>query len=179
MSFDALANTVKTIPLFTGWQTTGHEASTAWFEVALEIDGIVEPSVTLHGEARADMPDMSVGFEIYFRYPNSKRKVALARLDWKSWKGGHTNKRKRGWPEPERRRVGETHFHAFELNWHPEKKKLRRGDLPVAAEIDGELQSFESARAMAGFLLRISNIDLVTRPPWRYIESQDGLYTDL
>lgn len=52
---------------------------------------------------------------------------------------------------------------------------MRKGDLPVADEIDGELQSFEQARAFAGFYLGISNIELVKRPPWEYLEGDDGL----
>lgn len=51
---------------------------------------------------------------------------------------------------------------------------MRPGDLPVATEIDGELQTFESFRAMAGFLLRISNIELIKRPPWDYTEDDHG-----
>ena len=165
MSFDALVNQPKLLVNFPGWQRSGHEMNSLWFDAPLEIGGIVEPSFTLHGEARLDMPDRNVGLELVYRYPNSSRRFALVRLDWLSWKGGHTNPRRRNWPL-RGKRVGATHAHPFELNFLPHKRAMRPGDLPIAVEIDGELQTFEQARAFAGFLLGISNIELVSRPPW-------------
>ncbi|GEM_PF-4655246 len=126
----------------------------------------------LHGEARSDMPNMNVGLELVYKNPLTKKRFALARLDWKSWKNQHRNKRRKGWPL-RGKLCGETHYHAFELNYVADKEKMRPGDLPVADDIDGELQTFESLRAMAGFLLGINNIELVKRPPWEYTEEME------
>lgn len=171
MSFDAIVNQPKAIATFTDWQLG--ENSALWFNAPLEIGGIVEPGIVLHGEARIDMPNRNVGLEILYQIPQTKKRFALARLDWRWWSGGHRNKRRKGWPLPGKR-VGATHFHPFELNWVASTKRMRPGDLPVATGIDGELQSFESFRAMAGFLLGISNIELVKRPPWDYTGDDHG-----
>lgn len=170
MSFDALVNQPKIIAQFPDWQFGANSA--LWFDAPLEIGGIVEPGFMLHGEARSDMPNRNVGLELVYKNPNTKRRFALARLDWKTWRGQHRNKRRQGWPL-RGKKVGPTHFHPFELNWIADKKKMRPGDLPVATDITGELQTFESFRAMAGFLLGINNIELVKRPPWEYTETMD------
>ena len=167
MSFTTLATETKLIARFPGWQRAGFEKTALWFDAELEIGGVVEKGFTLHGEARVDLPDRNVGLEIVYTIPGTRRRIPLARVDWLSIKGGHSNKRRSGWPM-KGKRVPPTHFHPFDLNFNASTGKMRPGDLPVAVEISGELQSFESARAMAGFLLRISNIDLVDRPPWEY-----------
>jgi hypothetical protein len=45
---------------------------------------------------------------------------------------------------------------------------MRRGNLRQAVDIDEELQTFEAFRDHVGNLFRISNIDIVPRPPWVY-----------
>lgn len=167
MSFEALAIEQKQIATFPGWQRAGLEKAALWFDAPLEIGGVTERAFTLHGEARLDLADQNVGLELVYTIPNTRRRFSLARVDWRSIKGGHSNKRRKGWPL-RGKRLPETHFHPFDLNYNATTKKMRTGDLPVAVEIVGELQTFESYRAMAGFLLRISNIDLVERPPWEY-----------
>jgi hypothetical protein len=171
MSFDTIVSQNKVLPSFPDWRSG--ENGALWFNAPLEIGGIVEPGIVLHGEARVDLPNQNVGLEILYQIPQTKKRFALIRLDWKCLSGGHRNKKRKGWPYAGKR-VGETHLHPFELNWMPEKKKMRRGDLPVAIEIEGELQSFESFRASAGFFLGISNIELVKRPPWDYIGGTYG-----
>jgi hypothetical protein len=167
MAFQELASVTKRIARFPGWQRSGPEKSVLWFDAELEIEGVVEQGFILHGECRIDLPDQNVGLEIVYTIPGSRRRIPLARVDWLSIRGGHRNKRRKGWPM-KGKRMPPTHFHPFDLNFNASTGKMRPGDLPVAAEISGELQTFESARAMAGFLLRISNIDLVSRPPWEY-----------
>lgn len=163
MAFDALFNAPKQLVSAPVWTRSDPEKMALWFDVPLEIDGIVEASFTLHGECRFDLQDQNVGLELVYRHAGGHRRHALARLDWLSIKGGHTNKRRNGWPRPISR-APSTHYHPFELNWLGDTR-MRPGDLPVADKIDGGLQTFESARVLAGFLFRISNIDLVPRPP--------------
>ena len=45
---------------------------------------------------------------------------------------------------------------------------MRAHDLPYAAEIEEDLDSFESLRKYAGIRFRINNITVVTPPPWEY-----------
>lgn len=167
MSFERLATEQKQLASAPIWQRAGFEKTGLWFDAPLEIGGVTEAFFVLHGEARVDLPDQHVGLELVYNIPNARRRVPIARMDWKSIKGGHSNKRRAGWPM-KGKRVPPTHFHPFDLNFIAATGRMRPGDLPVAVEISGELQSFESALAMAGFLLRISNIDLVPRPPWEY-----------
>lgn len=172
MSYAALVEQPKTIAHFPDWQRG--ENAALWFDAPLEIGGFTEMGLFLHGEARSDMPNRNVGFEITYVIPNSKRRFALQRLDWESWKGSHTNPRKSGWPLRGKKCLA-THIYPFALNWVEGSKKFRKGDLPVATNIDGELQTFEQARASAGFFLGISNIELVKRPPWDYTGGYGGL----
>lgn len=173
MPLSALANEGKLIARFPGWQRSGPERVALWFNADLEIGGVVEAGFTLHGEARIDLPDQNVGLELVYQIPGSKRRFSIARLDWRSIKGGHSNNRR---PEGMglKRRVGPTHFHRFELNYVASAGRMRAGDLPYAEEIAAELQGFESARFYAGKLLGISNIDLVTPPPWEYVLALNG-----
>jgi hypothetical protein len=166
MAYDALFNAPKSLAQSPVWIRSHPEKTGLWFDVPIEIGEVVEANFTLHGECRLDLQDQNVGLELVHRSAGGYRRRSLARLDWRSIKGGHTNKKRSGWPYPIPRAPA-THHHPFELNWI-EGTTMRPGDLPVADGIDGELQTFESMRAMAGFLFRISNIDLVPRPPWVY-----------
>lgn len=172
MSYADLVNQTKTIAYFPDWQRGDNSA--LWFDAPLEIGGVTAAGLFLHCEARRDMPNCNVGFEITYLIPNSRRRFALQRLDWESWKRQHVNPRKRGYPL-RGKRVGPTHIHPFALNWNEAAKKFRKGDLPVATDFDGELQTFDQARAAAGFFLGISNIELVMRPPWDYTGGHGGL----
>jgi len=166
MAYDALFNAPKSLAQAPVWTRSDPEKAVLWFDVPIEIDGLVVANFTLHGECRLDLQDQNVGLELIHRSAGGYRRRALGRLDWLSIKGGHTNKKRRGWPYP-CPRTPPTHYHSFDLNWLGDTN-MRPGDLPVADGIDGELQTFESMRAMAGFLFRISNIELVPRPPWVY-----------
>ena len=167
MAFDALFNSNKLISRTPAWTRSKPQNSALWFDTELEIDGVTEANFTLHGECRIDLPDMNVGLELVYRSANGFRRHSLARLDWRALRGGHSNQRRKGWPRPVPR-TSDTHYHSFQLNW-VDGTKMLPGDLPVADEIDGELQSFESMRSLAGILFRISNIDIVPRPPWEYV----------
>lgn len=166
MSFDTLFNAPKMISRAPVWTRSNPENAVLWFDTEIEIDGVTEANFTLHGECRIDMIDQNVGLELVYRTANGYRRHSLARIDWRSIRGGHSNPRRRGWPRPIAR-APDTHYHSFELNWLS-GTKMRPGDLPIADKISEELQAFESLRSFAGILFRISNIDIVPRPPWEY-----------
>jgi hypothetical protein len=65
-------------------------------------------------------------------------------------------------------RIGNTHFHTFELNWSPESGRMRRGGLRQAMEINQEPQSFTELRDFVGNRFKINNMNVVIEPPWEY-----------
>lgn len=80
--------------------------------------------------------------------------------------GGHSNPRK-GPPEVSGKRVGATHYHAFDLNYVAEEDRMRRAILPFAREIDTPIPDYLALRTIAGKLFGIDTIDLVPPPPWQ------------
>ena len=136
------------------------------FLVSLSFEGILEAGLNLSGVALADFPKMNTTFEL-FASDQRGRSVRLMRMDWRSLRGGHKNTRRpTGSTLP--RRTDPTHFHSFDLNWNPSTKRMRGRRLPLAQNIDEDLQSFEALRGWTGNAFRINNIDLVPSPPWRY-----------
>jgi hypothetical protein len=161
-----LYNADKLIASWPGWSAPEPETGYIWFDAPLEIGGVVEAGFTLHGGAYSTHPDRHITFELKIGRPGIRRKIPIARIDWKSLSGGHSNKR--GPPLPwAGKRVGECHVHSFELNWLETEGRMRT-DLSQAEPMPQEIQSFESVRAYAGNLFRINNIDLVAQPPWEY-----------
>jgi hypothetical protein len=59
-------------------------------------------------------------------------------------------------------------MHDFDLNWIPEVERLRGGAVRLAKDVEEELETFEDVRAFVGNAFRISNIGVVTAPPWMY-----------
>jgi hypothetical protein len=162
----------KAIARFPGWSQPEPETGYVWFDAPLEIGGVVEPNLLLHGGAMINHPDEHVTFELKASGPRL-RAIPIARLDWRSLAGTHSNKKRKGWPL-----YGKTcsfsHFHGFDLNWMDDRKRMRPGNLPQADDFEQQIQTFEELRELAGNLLRISNISIVSRPPWEYNLFRDG-----
>ena len=166
MPYPTLFEADKAVAQFSGWSEPEPETGYLWFNAPLEIGGVIEAGLVLHAGCYRRMPDRHVTFEMAARSPGGKR-VPLARIEWRSLTGGHTNARRSGSPVSGRR-VSDTHHHAFTLNWLETERRMRKGNLPQAMEIDQEIQSFESLRETTGNLWRINNIAVVKRPPWAY-----------
>jgi hypothetical protein len=96
MAFKELFEAQKSLAVFPGWSTPDPETSVMWFNAPLEVDGVIEANFTLHGESRMDLQDQNIGLEIQFQLPGRRQRFSLARLDWRSIKGGHTNPRRPG-----------------------------------------------------------------------------------
>lgn len=171
MAYKELFEAEKSLALFSGWSDPDPETFVMWFnaplEIALDVEGVVEANFTLHGECRLDLQDQNVGLELQFQLPGRRQRFSLARLDWRSIRGGHTNPRRPG-KALSGRRAPATHYHDFWLNYEADKGRMAKGDLPFAREIIEVLQSFEDMRAQAGIFFNINNIELVKRPPWAY-----------
>ncbi|WP_165831093.1 hypothetical protein [Sphingomonas pokkalii] len=156
----------KRIALFPGWSAAEGETGYSRFACPLEINGVIEADFMLHGGAYKYHPDRHVTFELRIGKPGIKRKVPIARIDWRSLTGGHSNKRGPNVPWAGKR-VGDSHVHGFEINWVEAEDRMRT-DLSQAEPMPPEVQSFEALRTFAGNLFRISNIDIVEQPDWEY-----------
>lgn len=167
MTLPALASSIKAIAQFPGWSEPEPETGFCWFHAPLIVAGVVEQGFILHGGYLKRVPEANVSFELRVSRPGGKRKMALARVDWRAVRGGHTNPKRSGSPVSGCR-VGNSHHHSFALNWLPQENRLRSGNLPMAEDIDQGIQTFESLRAEVGNLFRINNIEIVTPPKWEY-----------
>jgi hypothetical protein len=167
MDLQTLAAAQKAIAQFPGWSEPEPETGYCWFHAPLMIAGVVEQGFVLHGGYLKHAPEANVSFELLVGKPGGKRKIAIARVDWRAVRGGHTNRRRKGSPVSGLR-VSNSHHHSFELNWVPLEGRMRSGDLPMAEDIDQRIQTFELLRDSVGNLFRINNIDVVTPPKWEY-----------
>lgn len=164
----------KQIALFPGWSAAEAETGYSWFDASLEINGVVEAGIVLHGGCYRHRPDCNVTLEIRVGRQPGRPCVPLARVCWRSLKGGHTVQRRwntewAGQPVPE------THYHEFALNWREDRQRMKGDNLPVARPIETPLENYEALRSYAGKVLRISNIDVVGPPPWGYDLFAGGL----
>jgi len=167
MPYPALFNAKKALARFPGWSEPEPETDYIWFNAPIEIAGVVETSFVLHGGCIRTVPDRNVTFELRCSAPSKKRTMPIARIEWRSLQGGHSNRRRKG-SAASGKRVSETHHHSFDLNWIESERRMRSGNLPQAEEIDQEIQSFESLLDCVGKLFRINNMRIVTCPPWAY-----------
>jgi hypothetical protein len=157
----------KEIGHFPGWSGPEEETGYLWFDAPIEIGGVTETGLVLHGGCLAARPECHVSFELRIARAPGRRLMPIERIDWRSLEGGHSNRRK---PSSEwaGQRVSDTHLHDFWLNWSEQEKRLRSGNLRVAREIDEPLEDFTSVLAFVGKRLRINNIQVVKFPPWEY-----------
>ena len=166
MPLEAIYLSEKTIPSASEWSDSDADDGYTRFYTPLEINGVLEAGVVLTVGTYGHHPDRHVTFELAILHYEGRRRVRLARIDWRDLRGGHSNNRRKC-PESERR-VSETHLHGFEANWIRSERRMKRGKLPCAETIREELQSFESLRDYVGRVFKIKNIEVVPRPQWEY-----------
>lgn len=157
----------KTIGRFPGWSSPEGETGYLWFDAPIEIGGVAETGLVLHGGCYERHPERNVTLELRISKAPGRNVTPVERLDWRSLQGGHSNPRK---PRSEWSgvRVGDTHLHEFSLNWSEAIKNVRGGRLATAREISEDLQTFEMVRDYFGKSANIINMQLVERPPWVY-----------
>jgi hypothetical protein len=163
----ALAEADKRLAAFPGWSEPEGETGYMWFDAPLDIGGVTEPGFVLHGGCLRYQPECNVTLEIRLGRRPGRGCVPLMRVCWRSLRGGHTNPRRSG-VAYSGVRVGSTHFHPFDLNWLPDRGRMRTGNLPFAVPIDPDFDLFTQYRDFVGNHFRINNIDVVTAPPWEY-----------
>lgn len=157
----------KQIGFFPGWSKAEAETEYIWFDAPIEIGGVTETGLVLHGGCFANRPDCNVSLELRIAKSPGRHCIPIERLDWRSLEGGHSNRRK---PKSDwsGKRVSETHLHDFWLNWSEAEQRMRMGGLDVAREIEEDIQDFAAVRSYLGNRLRIKNIDVVSEPEWVY-----------
>jgi hypothetical protein len=170
---ERLAKAAKDISYFPGWSKPEVDTSYTWFDAPLEIDGVTETGLVLHGGCFANRPDCHVTFELRVSRASTGNKCfPLSRVDWRALTG-HSNPRFRG-HRLSGARLGDTHIHAFELNWDSVQHRMLRPGLRFAQDIGPPPNDFEELLQFAGNSLRINNIGVVSRPPWVYDLFQIG-----
>lgn len=138
-----------------------------WFDAPIEIDGVTETGLVLHGGCYQDRPDCNVSFELRIAKTPGRRCVPIERIDWRSLEGGHSNPRRKGHPLSGLI-LPSTHRHPFEHNYSETEHKMRAVNLRMAQEIVPDLEDFETVRGFVGKCLKINKIELVLAPDWRY-----------
>lgn len=165
-AFPKLTEPYKSISVFPGWSAPEEGTGYIYFDAPLEIDGVTEANFQLHGGCLIRMPARHISFEIRIGRTPGRKHRPLARLDWRSLTGGHSNKRR---PLPDGvsgKRTMPTHLHGFDINWDAERGRMIGPDLPFANDLDRELNNFLEVRQHAGMLFKINNMEIVTEPEW-------------
>lgn len=162
----------KAIAGHVSWSAPEQGTGYCWFDAPLDIGGVIQEGLILHGGCVARQPDRHVSFEIRAKVNYRHKRVPLSRIDWRSLDGGHTNRPCAANPYGGKR-VSDSHYHSFDVNWVPVNNRVR-ADLSQAVELEPVPQSFESLRDFCGREFNIINIDVVSRPPWEYDLLTDG-----
>lgn len=157
----------KRIGAFPGWTRVERETRYVWFDAHLAIDGITETGLLLHGGCYANRPEANVTFELRLARTPGRNSLPIERLDWRSLEGGHSNPR-RPRSEWSGKRVSNTHLHDFWLNWSETEQRMRSGGLSTAREVEIPLECYTDILTYIGQRLRISDISIVSEPPWLY-----------
>ncbi len=165
VDFPSLFACQKSIAFFPGWLPPEPETDWVSFSAPLEIDGVVEAGFQLHGGCFKNFPDVNVSFELVMARSATTKRVVIERFDWRSLRGGHSNKRRRlaGIPS----RTQRTHLHRFDLNYQPSRDRMISG-LPFADNVACSLETFDSVKEFLRNRFNISNMHVVTPPEWVY-----------
>ena len=163
----------KSLAQFIGWSEPESETGYCWFNAPLIIGGVVEQGLVLHCGCLKHVPDAHDTFQIQVTKPGTRRHLPLARVDWRSVTGGHSNPRRSGSPVSGKR-CSSSHHHSFDLNWLEQESRMRSGDLPMANDIPQQIQTFEEVRDLVGNLFGINNISIVQPPKWEYDFFRNG-----
>lgn len=167
MSLPKLILAPKAIPYAAEWSRPDQDDGYIRYHTSLDLEGVTEAGLTLFGGTYVHHPDRHISFELAVEGHGGNRRIRLARIDWKSIRDGHSNSPRCPGPWAGKR-VPETHFHRFELNWSEAEQRMKRGKLPCAEPIDEPIQTFEDLRVYVGIMFNINNINVVPRPDWVY-----------
>jgi hypothetical protein len=167
VEFDEIIGASKALIAPPTWVGPEPDTEYVWFEAPLEISGIVQPGLFLFGGAYKRRPNSAASFELRQRRPPARRYSEIERVDWRPLDGGHTIPMRKKIPYGAGKRIEGTHWYLFEYNVLSNGTLLER--LPVAIETPYEIKSFEELVAFWERTTRITNMSLVSAPPWEYV----------
>lgn len=149
------------------WSPSERETGYSWFNAPLEVEGITQVGFVLSGGCYPSRPLRNIVFELRLARIPGRKMVPLARFEWRSEDGGHTNPLRKGSPHSGKR-VGSTHLHPFRLNYSEVEGRMRLGSLRMAIDVEPEPVDFAGCLNFVGKRFRINNMALVAEPDWRY-----------
>lgn len=130
--------------------------------------------LVLHAQASRFHPGVGVSFELRVR-KSGRGRVALMRVDWRSLSDGHTVNGKwaahlaeKGLSRLKNRKLSDTHYHPFDMNWNARRKRFVGQNLPIADNIQQPLDDFSALCTFTAVEFKITNFELVPPPDWQY-----------
>jgi hypothetical protein len=82
----------KRIPFALEWTEPESPGGYIRYNTTLEVDGITEAGLILTGGAYSRLPDRHVTFELSLQTGVPNKRIWLTRIDWRSLKGGHSQR---------------------------------------------------------------------------------------
>ena len=133
--------------------------------VALEDTwGVTIEGLVLRGRALKRLPDREVTLQLEFPHDRQRTDNAIERIDWKPLQP-HNNKG-RGPPELQYQIQHGTHLHGFELNWLESEQRMRKSNLPIARQINEQIQVFRDLLEFSEKQFNIAGLVALPHPPW-------------
>lgn len=135
------------------------------FVVAVAIRDSVVEGPMLRGGCYVHRPEDAMMFQLEYAPLAGRRRLPLARLDWRPANPGHKNPRTGAAPHAGRF-IESSHLHPFELNWLGAEGRMRAGNLPFAVPMSPDPRTFRELLDFAGSAFRLSGMDLIEPPKW-------------
>lgn len=160
----ALLTTEKTLATPISWVNDDADLR---FTVALDVDGVTEPRLTLFGRATATLPDRKVTLGLRWQHETGHG-GNFDRLEWRPVKA-HIN-RANAPPDLRLLVIEGSHHHPLALNAALDIGLIQamQENLPVAEPLTPQPSDWPSLLRVAGTLWRISGLIHTLFPPWQY-----------
>lgn len=146
------------------WRHRPHKSTSLLvLVVALEIDGVVQEGLYLHGRTLQRTAEQDLTFIVHYEYAHVHHN--LARIDWRP-KRPHTDAIG---PILTRRSFAGSNFHSFEDNASNGLDALRsgsKGNLPIAIPLKPDPASIIEVLRCVKQLMNIENAEEIPPPPW-------------
>lgn len=133
-------------------------------------DGVTIEGALLRARAKSDLRQQAVMIQLEYQQ-KGRSDSAVYRVDWKPLHN-HTNDRRGPYVDLHGRIILGSHVHAFDYNWLTDQGRLLNSNLPIAAEMLPEPQSYSELLKVASASFNVSNMDVVSMPePWERREA--------
>jgi hypothetical protein len=161
LDLPAIHAMAKTISARPAWVPDGK-----WLEfvVPLEGDGVTLEGLRLRGSVLQEIPNRDVVFQVEIHRAGAGKSIRLGRVCWNPL-SVHTNKK--GPPGIRGLRLSTTHHHPFDLNYLPEFKRMRSGNMLVALPVNPNPADFNELLNIVSGLFNITNPGIIEPPVWQ------------